>query len=136
MTEQIPSLGRNVHYVLSATDVAQINRRRTNGSSIAARMKEVPPAWPAGAQAHIGNDVHEGDVYPMMVTRVWGPYADSLVNGQVFLDSNDVFWATSVKVGNSPGTFHWPTWNTRVNRVRCWPTSTGTTTNEPSVYAA
>ena len=62
MTELIPSLGRSVHYVLSTQNAEQINRRRTNGSSIAVRMKEVPPAWPAGAQAHIGNEAQEGQV--------------------------------------------------------------------------
>lgn len=119
MSEQIPSIGRIVHYRLSADDAAQINRRRTTGKSIADRMKAsavaieggAPPivAWPYGAQAHIGNDVKEGDVFPMLIVRVWGPMAGSAVNGQVFLDGNDVFWATSRTVGDQPGTFSWPT---------------------------
>jgi len=118
MSEQIPSIGRLVHYRLSAQDVEQITRRRTTGKSIADRMnsKLVNPqggedvaAWPAGAQAHIGNDVHEGDAFPMLIVRVWGPSAESAVNGQVFLDGNDVFWATSRTVGDQPGTFSWPT---------------------------
>lgn len=117
MSEQIPSIGRIVHYKLSAFDVAQIMRRRTTGKSIAERMavqvSQVETAtpilgWPTGAQAHIGNDVHEGDVYPMMIIRVWGPTAESAVNGQVFLDGNDVFWVTSAVVGDQPGTFAWP----------------------------
>lgn len=62
-------------------------------------------AWPAGAQAHIGNDVKEGDVFPMLIVRVWGNYPSSSVNGQVFLDGCDVFWATSRSVGDQPGTF-------------------------------
>ena len=134
MSEQIPSIGRIVHYQLSAQDAEQIMRRRTTGASIAERMKTwtgvdigptpapvtdgplSPPAtaprivaWPAGAQAHIGNDVKEGDVFPMLIVRVWGPTAESAVNGQVFLDGNDVFWATSRTVGTQPGTFSWPT---------------------------
>ena len=108
MSEQIPSIGRIVHYRLSAQDVEQITRRRTSGGSIAERLRAVPPAWPAGAQAHIGNDVHEGDTFPMLIVRVWGPSAESAVNGQVFLDGNDVFWATSRTVGEQPGQFSWP----------------------------
>lgn len=124
MNEQIPSIGRIVHYRLSADDATQIDRRRTTGHSIAVRLKTslsadatIDPAtgevirihaWPAGAQAHIGNKVTEGDTFPMMITRVWGPSAESAVNGQVFLDSNDVFWATSVCVGDGPRTFSWP----------------------------
>lgn len=118
MSEQIPSIGRIVHYRLSAQDVEQIMRRRTTGKSIADRMNASTAAveggapaivaWPAGAQAHIGNDVKEGDVFPMMITRTWGESSGSAVNGQVFLDSNDVFWARSRTVGDQPGTFSWP----------------------------
>lgn len=108
MTGQIPSLGRIVHYRLSQDDAAQITRRRTTGASIADRMRQDPPAWAAGAQAHIGNPVSELDAFPMLIVRVWGADEDSLVNGQVFLDGNDVFWASSVRVGDAPGTFRWP----------------------------
>lgn len=112
MTEQIPSIGRIVHYRLSADDATQINRRRTTGASIAQRMKygDDPQlkAWPAGAQAHIGNDAKEGDTYPMLITKVWGDSPSSAVNGQVLLDGNDVFWATSRCVGDLPGSFSWP----------------------------
>jgi len=103
---EIPSMGRIVHYRLSADDATQINRRRTTGKSIAERIKGT--AWPIGAQAHIGNEVNEGDTYPMLIVRVCGPSAESAVNGQVFLDGNDVFWATSRNVGDQPGTFSWP----------------------------
>jgi len=118
LREQIPSIGRIVHYRLSAQDVEQIMRRRTTGKSIADRMKIqisqvecVTPllAWPTGAQAHIGNEVHEDDVFPMLIVRVWGSDPTSAVSGQVFLDGNDVFWATSRSVGDQPGTFSWPT---------------------------
>ncbi len=125
-SEQVPSIGRIVLYTLTADDAAQINRRRTTGASIANRLlwgfaglhSEALPAssmdgevrsWPAGAQAHIGNAVAEGDVFPMLITRVWGPSPGSAVNGQAFLDGTDVLWVTSVMVGEGPRTFKWPT---------------------------
>jgi hypothetical protein len=106
---QIPSIGRIVHYQLSERDVDAIMRRRTTGAAIAERIAAAPKQWPIGAQAHIGNAVHEGDVFPMMITRAWGSDEARSVNGQVFLDGCDVFWATSVHVGDDPGTFVWPT---------------------------
>lgn len=107
-----PSLGRIVHYRLSAQDAEQVNRRRTTGKSIADRMKMVGSdsitAWPQGAQAHIGNEVKEGDTFPMLIVQLWGDSETSSVNGQVFLDGNDVLWATSVSVGEGPHTWSWP----------------------------
>ena len=105
---QSPTIGRIVHYRLSEDDAKAINRRRTDGGSIAQRMATSPAEWPAGAQAHIGNNASEGDVYPMLITRVWGSNPEAAVNGQVFLDGNDVLWATSVCVGEGPRTFSWP----------------------------
>lgn len=91
--------GRIVHYVLSASDAEEINRRRV--------AKTYLPEWPQGAQAHTGNHAVEGDLLPMIVCRVWRESAVS-VNGQVFLDGNDTFWATSRHEGTKPGTWHWP----------------------------
>jgi hypothetical protein len=81
-----PSIGRIVIFKLHAEHALQINRRRTSGPAI-------------------GNAVSEGEEYPMLITRVWSPEA---VNGQVFLDSNDVFWATSAHEGTENGQWHWP----------------------------
>jgi hypothetical protein len=116
----IATQGRIVLYVLSANDADAINRRRTTGAEIAKRMgmdvwgdKNGEPihGWPAGAQAHIGNPASELDTYPMMIVRVWpdefGPGVPG-VNGQVFLDGNDVLWVTSVREGTEPGTWYWP----------------------------
>ena len=102
----IPSIGRIVHYRLTEQQAAEINRRRTTGQSIAERIKVV--AWPLGAQAHIGNTVAAGDTFPGMIVRTWGSDPTSPVQLQVFLDGNDVLWATSVCAGDGPGTWCWP----------------------------
>ena len=102
------TIGRIVLFTLSEDSAQQINRRRTSGSSIIARIKkntDDSSAWPLGAQAHIGNDVEPGQQFPMMVTKVWSP---GCVNGQVFLDGSDCFWATSVTEGTGGQTWAWP----------------------------
>ena len=43
-----------------------------------------------------------------MIVRTWGELANGAVQLQVFLDGNDVLWATSVCVGEGPGTWSWP----------------------------
>lgn len=88
-----PSVGRIVHYMLNETDAEQINRRRTTGAAIHERI--TADKWPTGAQAHIGNTVKAGDVFPMVIVRVWGNDPVSAVNGQVLLDGSDAYWATS-----------------------------------------
>lgn len=100
MNEQIPSIGRIVHYRLSADDAAQINRRRAAGRNSVELVT---------AQVHVGNMAAEGDTFPMLITRAWGSTPTAAVNGQVMLDGNDVLWATSVYVGEGPRTFSWPT---------------------------
>lgn len=101
-----PSIGRIVHYCLAREDAAEINRRRV------ARPHDA--GWPAGAQAHVGNPVEEGRVFPCIVTMVWGD--GNLINGQVLLDGNDSLWVTSRLAAGvegspaspSPGFWHWP----------------------------
>jgi len=100
-----PTLGRIVQYHLSAEDAATVLRRRTTSDSISNRLKDDPPRWPAGAQAHIGNLVMDGQTLPMMIVRVW---EDQTVNGQVFLDGCDVLWVTGVAHGVGPGMWRWP----------------------------
>ncbi|WP_282265584.1 hypothetical protein [Stenotrophomonas sp. PS02298] len=101
------SIGRLVHYVLSLEDAAKINGVRTNGAAIQDRILE--DKWSIGAQAHIGNTVSAGDVLPAMVVRV---LPCQQANLQVFLDGNDVFWATSRAEAapgrTEPGRWHWP----------------------------
>lgn len=102
----IPTIGRIVIYTLTDEDAQQINRRRTTGASIAARIEE--GEWPRGAQAHIGNKVEQGMQFPMIIVRTWGNTAESAVQGQVLLDGNDTFWATSRVVGEAAGNWMWP----------------------------
>lgn len=95
--------GRIVYFVFDAQSAEEVMRRRTTGSAIATRMQTSVPsvdgdapsiyAWPAGAQAHIGNDVRAGDICPAMVVAVAG---GDVVNLKVMLDGADEYWATSV----------------------------------------
>lgn len=98
-----PTLGRIVHYQLTARDVERINRRRITAADIQKRIAEQD--WPMGAQAHVGLPVIEGELYPFVVTRV---LVGERVNGQVLLDGNDTLHATQVQEGTTPGTWRWP----------------------------
>jgi len=99
-----PTIGRIVHYSMTAQDVEEAARRRVRGAGHG-------EGWPAGAQAHVGNPHSEGQLLPAIVCVVWpdehGPDFDG-VNAQVFLDGNDSLWVTSVKEGTEPGTWRWP----------------------------
>lgn len=87
MSERIVSVGRIVHYRLTAQDAGEINGRRVTRTYA------------------VGNTVGVGDVLPMVVVRVWGVEG---VNGQVFLDGNDTLWVTSRPEGTEPGMWSWP----------------------------
>lgn len=114
------TIGRTVQYTLSQADADAINRRRTTGQSIADRIKNA--LWPVGAQAHIGNEVGEGDIFPAIVVREWAPQRPEMLNLQVLLDGCDVFWATSrLQVERpQPGCWHWP------EHVVAWQLAAGT----------
>lgn len=104
MNSPEPTIGRIVHYKLDPLDVEHISRRRVANAIEAA-------AWPAGAQAHVGNPVKVGQVIPMIVTSVWpDEYGPGIygVNGQCLLDGNDSFWVTSKQNGTDPGMWSWP----------------------------
>ena len=102
----IPSIGRIVHYRLSQRDADAINKRRAD---MYAHIEEHQKNS-NGVQIHFGNTVHAGEVYPLVITRIFGDNAteETGVNGQVLLDGNDTFWATSRHVGTEEGTFFWP----------------------------
>lgn len=91
----IPTVGRIVHYTLSEQDADAINRRRKDAANNATAIREDA----TGYIAHTGNQVEAGQVYPLVITRVWGDQPGSAVNGQVLLDGNDTFWATSTSLG-------------------------------------
>lgn len=104
-----PTIGRIVHYTLSADDAAQISLRRADFDAYRRTHPARPqPGQPGatGHQAHVGNHVEAGQTYPALVVRT---SRSSLVNLQVFLDGNDVYWATSRAEGTEPGTWCWPT---------------------------
>jgi hypothetical protein len=105
-----PTIGRTVIYTITEEQAATINRRRTTGSEIAARIHT--SEWPTGAQAHIGNGAWGGEEYPMVIVRVWPDefgIGKPGINGQVLLDGNDTLWVTSAGEGDAPGKWHWPT---------------------------
>lgn len=99
-----PSIGRIVHYTLSESDAGDINRRRADASRNATKHREDAD----GSQVHTGNSAQAGDVYPMVITRVWSTETGT-VNGQVLLDGNDTLWVTSRIPGDVPGSYAWPT---------------------------
>lgn len=104
----IPSLGRIVHLRLSESCAAEINRRRAGNGDTAAENA----IRDAGGVIHKGNGVKAGDIFPLVITKVWDggqPATEStFVNGQVLLDGNDCLWATSVKQGDDLGQWFEP----------------------------
>ncbi|MFI1371356.1 hypothetical protein ACH4UY_05000 [Streptomyces longwoodensis] len=101
MSQPQPSIGRIVHYKVTAHDAEQINRRRKDFHESRSADEHT------GFVGHVGNGVAEGDVFPAMIVRVWAE-STVTVNAQVFLDGNDTYWATSRAEGTEPGTWAWP----------------------------
>lgn len=108
MSTQVPSIGRIVHVTLDAHSADQINKRRDDGRCLDGDGKTFAERE-TGAQIHFGNPVAEGDVFPMVITRVWNTDPGT-VNGQVLLDGNDTLWLTSVTPGEpgEPFRYFWP----------------------------
>lgn len=99
-----PSIGRIVHYTLSEHDANLIKHRR----QLAVALLADPGKAPGGTVLAAGNGVSEGDVFPMVITRVWNEDPGT-VNGQVLLDGNDALWVTSVMPGEGSCHYAWPT---------------------------
>jgi len=94
-----PTVGRLVHYTITAANAEATNKRRNDATRSMADHRENAN----GVQVHFGNVAREGDVYPLLIVRVW---PDDLVNGQAFLDGNDSLWVTSASS-------RWPRLHTR-----------------------
>ena len=103
-----PTAGRIVHYKLSAQDAQDINRRRDDFEAYIRAYPRPDGAGRAGATGHVGhygNRVAEDDILPAMIVKTLGV---TTVNLQVYLDGNDIFWATSRQEGENPSFWSWP----------------------------
>lgn len=100
----IPTVGRIVLYSLTEQDAEMINRRRADARD----HMHAHHINKNGVMLHVGNTVHQGDQFPMVITRTWGSDALSAVNGTVLLDGSDTFWANSRVRGEENGMWRWP----------------------------
>lgn len=100
----VPTIGRIVLYTLPNWQAEEINRRRKDASD----KMDWHRALKSGAQVHVGNSVKDGQVVPAIIVAVWGNTPECAVNLKCLLDGTDDFWATSVSVGDKPGSFAWP----------------------------
>jgi hypothetical protein len=120
-----PSVGRIVHFRLTAEQAEQVNRRRVISDHAGVLDAAGNRLWPNGAMRHVGNSVGEGSVVPLIVTAVWPKefeggwlsehapgtkYQSAFgINGQALLDGNDSLWVTSAPQHETlPGCWFWP----------------------------
>ena len=108
-----PRLGMDVLYTATQADVESMKRRRGDAmefqrrASKAAASTDTPLepgdlAGRSGHQSHVGNELEVGRRYAAKIVRLW---SGTTANLQVFLDGNDVLWATSVSEGDGPGQY-------------------------------
>lgn len=96
-----PTIGRIVHYTLTAEDAQKVNKRRQD--AVESDFTEEG----TGAVIHYGEPVPEYCVFPMIVTTV----DRGIVGGQVFLNGNDTLWVYPVMEAEhpgDPGLWFWP----------------------------
>lgn len=102
-------LGQTVFYQLTGDDAVRIGERRkrmfVTKQPGAGDKKEDDELQEGINRVYEGNDVKAGDVFPMVIVKVWGDSDTSAVNGRVLLDGTDVFWASSVLQGAEPRTW-------------------------------
>lgn len=99
-TKIIPTIGRMVYYKFSKDSAEEVNKRRSDTNKNIEKIREDS----FGYQTHVGNPVKEGDILPMTITFV---HNEDLINGKVFLDGGDDYWATSVSLGSENGQWDW-----------------------------
>ena len=91
MSERTPTIGRIVHYTLTAEDANRVRSARLARADAGLRVQGYSPS--------------PGQVLPMIITAVGGDF----VNGQVFLDSDDILWVSTVRESDSLyGCWYWP----------------------------
>ena len=90
---KIPTIGRIVHYTLTATEATMIATRRGR--------------LPSHGE-FAGNNLAEGQTFPAIIVATNGFEPQSSVNLRVWLDGIDDYWATSVSAGAGPGFYHFP----------------------------
>jgi hypothetical protein len=96
-----PTIGRIVHYTITADEAKQINARRVDALAHGAEQRHT------GHVTHTGNQVVAGQTFPLLITAVWGDEPGSAVNGQLFLDGNDTLWVTSATEGDGERKYRW-----------------------------
>lgn len=96
-----PSIGRIVHYVLTEADVDKINKRRWDFE----RHQRSDEYRDTGYIAHFGVTPEDGEVVPLIITRV---VTEHIISGQAFLDGSDTLWVSPIVEGEGPGTWSWP----------------------------
>ncbi|NUS74950.1 MAG: hypothetical protein HOV70_01955 [Streptomyces sp.] len=101
MPQPQPSVGRIVHYRLTADDAQDINRKRDDYQATGGSQDRT------GYVGHAGNWVAGGDVFPAIIVRVWDE-STVTCNLQVLLDGCDTYWATSRAEGAETGHWSWP----------------------------
>lgn len=98
-----PSIGRIVLFRLTEEAALYINHQRRQALADA----KARTSSPLNGSALDGEEVRAGMTFPMIVTAVFNK---DYVNGQVFLDGNDSYWAENVGQGQADddGSWHWP----------------------------
>lgn len=125
-----PTIGRIVHYRLTADDVKRIVDRRNRHVEEIHWRNEHGGDGIRVERAFDGNVPQPGDIVPLLIVRVWPseysphqqvgrahdsgnvewhlPASTFGVNGQAFLDGNDALWVTSAPEGDFRGAWSWP----------------------------
>lgn len=98
-----PTIGRIVHYRLSADDAQYINARRAHAQAHLDHHRETKN----GAQIHVGSQVGGGDLVAMVVTSVPKNFG-RLIDGKCLLNGSDDYWVTNVSHGNNTSQWCWP----------------------------